>query len=70
MAQDVYLTKEGFEELKSKLEVLKASRSEIAEKLKTARSFGDLSENSEYDEAKNAQAFRKQRVRRGKVRAG
>ena len=56
MAQDVFLTKEGFEELKAKLEVLKSSRSEIAEKLKTARSFGDLSENSEYDEAKSEQA--------------
>ncbi len=56
MAQEVKLTREGFEELSAKLEVLKASRSDIAEKLKTARSFGDLSENSEYDEAKSEQA--------------
>lgn len=56
MAQEFRLTKEGYEELKAKLEVLKASRSEIAEKLKTARGFGDLSENSEYDEAKSEQA--------------
>ena len=50
------------EELKAKLEVLKASRSEIAEKLKTARSFGDLSENSEYDEAKSDQAKLEARI--------
>ena len=56
MAQDVVLTKEGYEELKEKLAVLKSGRSDIAEKLKTARSFGDLSENSEYDEAKSEQA--------------
>jgi transcription elongation factor GreA len=56
MSQDIFLTKEGYEELKAKLEVLKAGRSDIAEKLKVARSFGDLSENSEYDEAKSEQA--------------
>lgn len=56
MAQDIFLTQEGFEELKAKLEVLKAGRSDIAEKLKVARGFGDLSENSEYDEAKSEQA--------------
>lgn len=56
MAQDVVLTKEGYEELKEKLATLKSGRSDIAEKLKTARSFGDLSENSEYDEAKSEQA--------------
>ncbi len=56
MAQDIVLTKEGYEELKEKLAVLKSGRSDIAEKLKVARSFGDLSENSEYDEAKSEQA--------------
>ena len=57
MAQDIVLTKEGYEELAQKLKVLKSEgRSEIAEKLKVARSFGDLSENSEYDEAKSEQA--------------
>ncbi len=56
MAQDIVLTKEGYEELKEKLSVLKSGRSDIAEKLKVARSFGDLSENSEYDEAKSEQA--------------
>ena len=56
MAQDIVLTKEGYEELKEKLALLKSGRSDIAEKLKVARSFGDLSENSEYDEAKSEQA--------------
>ena len=56
MAQDIVLTKEGYEELKEKLATLKSGRSDIAEKLKVARSFGDLSENSEYDEAKSEQA--------------
>lgn len=57
MAQDVVLTRDGYEELSQKLQELKSvGRSEIAEKLKVARSFGDLSENSEYDEAKSEQA--------------
>ncbi len=57
MAQDIILTQEGYDELKAKLQILKSEgRSEIAEKLKVARSFGDLSENSEYDEAKSEQA--------------
>lgn len=57
MAQDIVLTREGYEELSVKLQQLKSEgRSEIAEKLKVARSFGDLSENSEYDEAKSEQA--------------
>ncbi len=57
MAQDINLTREGYDELTAKLEILKSEgRSDIAEKLKVARSFGDLSENSEYDEAKSEQA--------------
>lgn len=53
----VTLTKKGFKELQEKLEYLKnEGRTEVAEKLKLARSYGDLSENSEYDEAKNEQA--------------
>ena len=57
MAQEVYLTKEGFKEKQERLEYLKnEGRIITAEKLKTARSFGDLSENSEYDEAKSDQA--------------
>ena len=57
MAQDVILTREGLKELQDKLENLKSvGRKEAAEKLKVARSFGDLSENSEFDEAKSEQA--------------
>lgn len=51
------LTKEGLEKLEKELEILRTrTRKEVAEKLKVALSFGDLSENSEYDEAKNEQA--------------
>lgn len=51
------LTKEGLEDRKTELEELKTvRRKEVAEKIKVAMSFGDLSENSEYDEAKDEQA--------------
>lgn len=50
-------TKKGLEDAKEKLEILKTvTRKEVSEKIKEARSFGDLSENAEYDEAKNEQA--------------
>ena len=51
------LTSEGLKKLEDELEQLRTkTRKEVAEKLKVALSFGDLSENSEYDEAKNEQA--------------
>ena len=54
---DVVLTHQGVKELEEKLEYLKTVRRlEIAEEIKVARAFGDLSENAEYDEAKNEQA--------------
>lgn len=57
MENNVVLTHEGVREIEQKLEYLKAvKRMEVAEQIKTARAFGDLSENSEYDEAKNEQA--------------
>ena len=57
MAKAVKITREGLEELKQKLDFLKTVKStEIEQKLKEARGHGDLSENSEYDEAKNDQA--------------
>lgn len=63
MAKDILITKEGLEELRAELDYLKAEkRLEIAEKIKVARSFGDLSENSEYDEAKNDQAKLENRI--------
>lgn len=58
MAEKEYiLTVEGKAELEEKLDRLKnVTRKEVSEKIKEARSFGDLSENAEYDEAKNEQA--------------
>ena len=57
MAKSGQLTKEGLEKLKGELETLKTQgRTDIAEKIRVARGYGDLSENSEYDEAKNEQA--------------
>lgn len=58
MDKHVYLTKEGLEKLQKDLENMKTvRRKEVAERLKQAIGFGDLSENSEYDDAKNEQAF-------------
>ena len=55
--KEVLLTQEGYENLEKELEYLKTEkRTEISERIKVALGFGDLSENSEYDEAKNAQA--------------
>ena len=55
--KEIILTYEGLEKLEKELENLKeVKRNEIAEKIKQARDFGDLSENAEYDEAKNEQA--------------
>ena len=57
MAKSVQLTKAGLDKLKGELEHLKTQgRTDIAEKIRVARGYGDLSENSEYDEAKNEQA--------------
>ena len=55
--KEVLVTQEGYNNLEKELEFLKTEkRTEIAERIKVALGFGDLSENSEYDEAKNAQA--------------
>lgn len=57
MQKEFLMTNEGLTELKEELEILRTEgREDIAEKIKVARSFGDLSENSEYDEAKSEQA--------------
>ena len=61
--REIPLTKEGFEKLRAELENLRTvRRKEISEKIKVALSFGDLSENSEYDEAKNEQALVEARI--------
>ena len=54
--KEVLLTQEGYEKLEQELDYLKTTkRAEVAERIKIALGFGDLSENSEYDEAKTAQ---------------
>lgn len=61
--KEVFLTKEGLLKLEEELEELKTiKRKEIADKIKVARGFGDLSENAEYDEAKNEQASIEERI--------
>ncbi len=57
------LTVEGFEKLKAEIEELSTvKRREVAERIKEAREFGDISENSEYDDAKNEQAMLESRI--------
>jgi transcription elongation factor GreA len=55
MKKHFHLTKEGVEDLKSELEKLVAQRGPIAERIRTAREFGDLSENAEYSSARQEQ---------------
>lgn len=61
--KEVLLTKEGLDKLESELEYLKSvRREEIAERIKQAIAFGDITENSEYEDAKNEQAFIEGRI--------
>ena len=61
--KEVILTQEGYKKLEEQLNFLKTKkRTEIAERIKVARGFGDLSENAEYDEAKNAQQENDQEI--------
>ncbi|MBP9773457.1 MAG: transcription elongation factor GreA [Candidatus Peribacteraceae bacterium] len=61
--ESILITKEGLKKLKEELDGLKTNkRSEIAARLKEAISYGDLSENAEYEEAKNDQAFIEGRI--------
>lgn len=63
MEKDVILTREGLQTLKEELNTLKTvRRKEIADRIKQAIDFGDISENSEYDDAKNEQAFIEGRI--------
>jgi transcription elongation factor GreA len=63
MQKDVILTPEGLEKLKQEIEHLSTTRRrEVAERIKEAREFGDISENSEYDDAKNEQAMLEARI--------
>jgi transcription elongation factor GreA len=63
MARETVLTPEGLEELKAKIEHLSGDRRrEVAERIKEAREFGDISENAEYDDAKNEQAMLEHKI--------
>ena len=63
MQKEIVLTPEGLEELKAKIHHLQtARRREVAERIKEAREFGDISENSEYDDAKNEQAMLEKQI--------
>jgi transcription elongation factor GreA len=63
MAKTLILTPQGLEELKAKIEHLSNQRRrEVAERIKEAREFGDISENAEYDDAKNEQAMLEKQI--------
>jgi transcription elongation factor GreA len=63
MAKDIILTPEGWEKLEQELSELETvKRIEIGERIKIAREFGDISENSEYDDAKTEQAWMESRI--------
>ena len=63
MARESVITQEGLEKLKTEIEHLSTiKRREVAERIKEAREFGDITENSEYDDAKNEQALLEQRI--------
>ena len=61
--REIILTPEGFQRLKEEIEYLSSvKRDEVAERISAARDFGDISENSEYDDAKNEQAMLEARI--------
>jgi transcription elongation factor GreA len=63
MPKDMILTPRGLEELKAKIEHLSTTRRrEVADRIREAREFGDIAENSEYDDAKNEQAMLERQI--------
>jgi len=63
MAKDIILTPQGYKKLKEEIEYLSVEkRHEVAERIRTAREFGDIAENAEYDDAKNEQALLEHRI--------
>ena len=62
MAKEILLTQVGLEKLKLELKSLKERRKVVAERIRIAREYGDLSENSEYDDARNERSFVEGRV--------
>jgi transcription elongation factor GreA len=62
-SRETVLTPQGLEDLKAKIELLRTDRRrEVAQRIKEAREFGDISENSEYDDAKNEQAMLEKQI--------
>jgi len=62
MPSALYLTQDGLDKLDQELKELKGRRKDIIKRIQEAKEFGDLSENSEYDDAKNEQAFVEGRI--------
>jgi transcription elongation factor GreA len=63
VAKEIVLTREGYEKLKQEIEHLSTQkRREVADRIRIAREFGDIAENSEYDDAKNEQALLEHRI--------
>jgi len=63
LEKDIFFTPEGLEKIENEIEYLKTvRRKEVSERIKVALGYGDLSENSEYDEAKNEQAQVEERI--------
>jgi len=62
MKEEILLTPTGLEKLKKELTDLKTRRKTVADRIRTAREFGDLSENSEYEDARNEQSFVEGRI--------
>ncbi len=63
MAKEVIVTREGYQKLEQDLDILRTiKRKEVADKIKVARGYGDLSENAEYDAAKEEQAIIEARI--------
>ena len=61
--KEVILTREGYEKLKQEIELLSTEkRREVADRIRVAREFGDISENAEYDDAKNEQAMLEHKI--------
>ncbi len=67
MAGALYLTQEGLDKLHAELAELKGRRKEVVKRIQDAKDFGDLSENSEYEDAKNEQAFVEGRIQEVEV---
>ena len=68
LEKDIFFTPEGLEKIENEIEYLKTvRRKEVSERIKVALGYGDLSENSEYDEAKNEQAQVEERIANAKI---